>query len=150
MSENEQTTESGAQINGEPQTEAPEGIGTGDPQNDSQGEYKPPREKRYREERNAARAMVEALQVRELERLAGEHLAQPSDLLELGGVTLGDMLGEDGYVNPETVADAVAALIEARPGLAKNPRQRAVDPSQGSGSGRPGKGKLDWADLFRS
>lgn len=113
------------------------------------------REARYRVERNEARqalaeaqARIESLQTREAERLAGE-LAQPGDLFELGGVSLTDLLSEAGDVDQAAVAEAVAALIEARPGLAKNPRQRAVDLSQGFG-GETGKRSPTFADLLRS
>ena len=112
------------------------------------------REARYRVERNEARealaqaqARIEALQTRELHRLAGEHLAQPEDLLTLGGVELAELLDEDGNVGPEAVAEAAAALVETRPGLAKNPRVLAVDSTQGQG-GNPGKPPAGWEALF--
>ncbi|WP_245843272.1 hypothetical protein [Mycolicibacterium vulneris] len=82
-----------------------------------------------------------------MERFAAD-LAQPSDLLEIGGNSLADFIGQDGEVDAELVAEAVAALVEARPGLAKNPRQRAVDPSQGLGS-NPGKPSPTWGDLLK-
>ncbi|ORV81249.1 hypothetical protein AWC11_02375 [Mycobacterium interjectum] len=75
------------------------------------------------------------MQTREVERLAADHLSQPGDLLALGGVTLAELLGEDGFVDPEAVAEAAAALILGRPGLAKNPRVAATDPTQGRGGG---------------
>ncbi|WP_084260908.1 hypothetical protein [Mycobacterium avium] len=113
------------------------------------------REARYRVERNEARealaqaqARIEQFQLREVERFAGD-LAQPSDLLEIGGNSLADFIREDGEVDPELVAEAVAALVEARPGLAKNPRQPAVDPSQGLG-GHSGKASPTWGDLLKS
>ncbi|OBL00871.1 hypothetical protein A5646_20495 [Mycobacterium sp. 1245499.0] len=136
--------------------EIPQGgtQGAPQPQNGSEGQ-KGNREARYRVERNeartalaAAQARIEALQTREVHRLA-EELAQPSDLLELGGVSLADLMDDNGEVDPEAVVEAVAALIEARPGLAKNPRQRAVDPSQGLGNGT-GKRAPTFADLFKS
>ena len=117
----------GAQINADGQTVQGQGNDTGEPQNGAEspeGEYKPPREQRYRLERNEARALVEALQTREVERLAGDLLSQPGDLLELGGVSLPDLLTEAGHVDSEAVAEAAAALIAARPGLAKNPKDR--------------------------
>ena len=132
-------------------TEAPETGATPEAEEAPKGN----REARYRVERNEARAKrdalaarVEALQTRELHRLAGEHLAQPEDLLTLGRVELAELLDDDGNVDPEAVADAAAALIETRPGLAKNPRVAATDLSQGMGGG--GKPKApEWVDLFR-
>lgn len=148
MSDQQATPSPGAQIDGDEQTVPGQGNAAGEPENGSESP-KGNREARYRVERNEARqerdaltARVEALQTREVLRLADE-LAQPSDLLGIGGNSLADFVGEDGEVDPEAVAEAVAALVEARPGLAKNPRQRAVDLSQGLGNGtRP---PADWA-----
>ncbi|WP_237071883.1 hypothetical protein [Mycobacterium avium] len=95
-----------------------------------------------RQERDAALARVEQLQTRELLRLAGEHLAQPADLLALGEVTLAELLDDDGNIDPEAVAEAAAALVESRPGLARNPKVAATDPTQGLG-GQAGRGPLD-------
>jgi hypothetical protein len=152
------TTETGAQIDAEPQTEVTDGGSTGEPQNGPQGHTdRGVREARdrYRGERDSARdelaaaqARIAALQLAEVHRLAGE-LAQPSDLTELGGVALADLLDDDGNVDHDVVAEAVAALIESRPGLAKNPRQPAVDVTQGLGS-PVGKGQPTWSDLIRS
>jgi hypothetical protein len=109
------------------------------------------REARYRTERNAAReelatasARILALQTREVERLAGD-LAEPKDLLTLSGKELGDLLNEDGDVDAEAVAEAVADVLAARPGLRKN--DAAIDPSQGLGGGRP-KAQPTWGSLL--
>lgn len=75
-------------------------------------------------------------------------LSQPGDTLELGGVTLADLLDAAGDVDSAAVAQAVAALIESRPGLAGHPRQRVVDMSQGHGNDRPASGKPSFNDLF--
>lgn len=113
------------------------------------------REARYRVERNearealtAAQARIETMQLREVERLASE-LAQPRDLLQLGGVSLADLLTETGDVDESAVAEAVAALIESRPGLAKHPTQRYVDLSQGIGNDGPRKSAPTWAEALR-
>ncbi|WP_231997450.1 hypothetical protein [Mycobacterium sp. 1245111.1] len=76
------------------------------------------------------------MQLREVERLASD-LAQPGDLLSLGEHSLADLLTEAGDVDEAAVAEAVAALIESRPGLARNPAQPAVDRSQGHGGPAP-------------
>ncbi|WP_083178141.1 hypothetical protein [Mycobacterium scrofulaceum] len=139
--------------------QAPEGNGTGEQENGSEehsgsklhkeaAKYRT-RAREAEQQRDALVARVEALQLREVNRLAGEHLAQPADLLALGGVTLAELLDEDGNVDPETVADAAEALIESRPGLAKNPKVSAVDHTQGTGNS-PGNRKLDWVDLLKS
>jgi hypothetical protein len=114
------------------------------------------REARYRVERNEARQALDAAEAllggyrtREVERLASEHLAQPSDLLSLGEVALTDLITDDGFVNPKAVSEAVSALIEARPGLAKTPPPaRAVDRSQGQG-GNVGRPKPSLGDVFK-
>jgi hypothetical protein len=72
-------------------------------------------------ERDALTAKVEAYQRAEVERLAGE-LAMPGDLFTLGGMTVSDLLDENGEVDPETVAAKVAELLESRPGLSANAR----------------------------
>ncbi|ORA07421.1 hypothetical protein [Mycobacterium arosiense] len=148
-----QTHAAGAESPADAQTVPGQGIDAGEPESGSESPNGS-REARFRKERNEARtalaeaqARIEAYQRREVERLAAD-LAQPGDLLELGGVSLADLLGEDGEVDPEAVAEAVAALVESRPGLAKNPRQRAVDPSQGLG-GQSGKASPTWGDLLR-
>jgi hypothetical protein len=113
------------------------------------------REARYRVERNQARealagahTLIETLQRSEVERLSGD-LAQPGDLLAIGGVGLADLLTDEGTVNPQAVSKAVEALIEARPGLAKTPPPvRAVDRSQGQG-GNIGRPKPSLGDAFR-
>lgn len=136
----------------EPPTGAPEGGSTPERENGSQGQNGN-REARYRVERNEARAerdsLIERLtqlQTRELHRLAGELLAAPEDI-ELSGRTLADYLTPEGWVDHEAVAEAAAAVIESRPGLAKNPTVLATDRTQGQGS--PGKSTLSWAELLK-
>ena len=65
-------------------------------------------------ERDALAQRVATFQQAEALRLAGEHLAEPGDLLTLGGVQVADLLGEDGSVDPALVQAAAAALVEAR------------------------------------
>jgi hypothetical protein len=120
----------------------------------AQDDRKPPREQRYRLERNSAREALSAaetrladLQTRELHRLASEHLAQPEDI-GLSGKALADYLTSEGWIDHEAVAEAAAAVIESRPGLAKSPKVRATDHTQGSGA-EPFKQPVGWSDLFR-
>lgn len=135
----------------ESHTETPEDT----PEGGNTAERKPPREQRYRlernearEERDAARAKIESLQTRQLHNLAGELLAQPEDI-GLAGKELSEFLDEDGWLDPEAVTAAAEAVIEGRPGLAKNPVVSVVDYTQGTG-GKVDKTKPEWADLFRN
>ena len=117
-------------------------------------DYKPPREKRYREERNEARqalaaaeARIAAMQLAEVLRLAGDSLAHPADLFSLSGNELADYLSDEGNVDPERVAADVDAILAERPGL--RPNARAIDPTQGMGS-RVVKPEVSWGGLFKS
>jgi hypothetical protein len=101
-----------------------------------------------REKRSAAEARLTELRTWELERLAGEHLAQPEDLLSIGGHGLADFLTPEGWVDQDAVADAAVELIESRPGLAKNPKVRATDHTQGTGSASS-QSQPQWGDLFK-
>ena len=70
-------------------------------------------------ERDALAGRLEAAQRREAERLAAD-LSQPGDLWLLGGVTLADLLTDDGEVDPAKVQAATAAVLDARPGLRRS------------------------------
>lgn len=110
------------------------------------------REARYRVERNEARealatatARIEAMQTREVERLAGAHLSVPGDLLTLSGKTLADFLDEAGEINPERVEEAAKEVLAARPGL--RPNDPAVDRTQGLG--HTPKASPSWSALLK-
>lgn len=121
------------------------------------GTPEPPKankEARYRVERNEARAerdalaqRVEALQRAELERLAGDTMSNPADLLALTGQALADFLTEDGELDAELVAKAAAELLATRPGLRKG--SPAFDPSQGSGGKPAVKREPSWGALLK-
>lgn len=105
------------------------------------------------QERDALAGRVEALQRREIERLAGEVLAQPGDLLELGKVSLDDVLDDEGNVDPDAVAKAAAGLVETRPGLSKNAVIKGGYRDWGhSRDNRDGIGSetTSWSDAFGS
>jgi hypothetical protein len=136
MSETVETAETGAQIKESHKRKLPRVNSTGGPHNGPQGS----REAKYRVERNEARAERDSLterltelQTRELHRLAGELLAAPEDI-ELSGKVLADYLTPEGWLDREAVAEAAAAVIESRPGLAKNLKVAATDLSQGRGT----------------
>lgn len=117
--------------------ERPVGERTDDVGTPDTGELKGGKEARYRVERNQARTERDALaaqllqlQTAELHRQAGELLAVPEDI-ELSGKALAEYLTPEGWVDRKAVADAAAAVIESRPGLAKSPKVSATDPTQG-------------------
>ncbi|MDF3307867.1 hypothetical protein P3H15_22855 [Rhodococcus sp. T2V] len=105
-------------------------------------------------ERDALTAKVEAYQRAEVERLAGE-LAMPGDLFTLGGLTVSDLLDENGEVDPETVAAEVAELLESRPGLSANaripagPMYRNFGQGATTNNGRGGGASHSWHDALR-
>ena len=84
--------------------------------------------------------------MRELEGLAGQHLATPADLLKLGGVTLADLLDDQGEVDPELVESVAKDVLATRPGL--RPNQPAIDRTQGLGW-TPGKATPTWDALLK-
>jgi hypothetical protein len=112
------------------------------------------REARYRTERNGARAerdalagRVEQMQTRELERIAGNAISTPADLLALTGKTVADFLDESGELDTELVAEAAEELLSSRPGLRKN--APAFDPSQGVGGKTAAKREPSWGALLK-
>lgn len=155
MTTTEQSTtpENEAESPADGQTLPPQGNDAGEQENGSEG-YKPPREKRYREERNQARAerdalaqRVQQLQTRELERIASKAMSNPADLLTLSGKSLSDFIGENGELDAELVTEIANDLLGSRPGL--RPNARPVDLTQGHGSNPP-KPKVTWATAIKS
>jgi hypothetical protein len=77
-------------------------------------------------ERDEARGRLEAVQWREVERLAGATLAVAADV-RLEASALADLVDpETGDVDPARVAAVVAALVRQRPGLQKPNAPRAL------------------------
>ena len=73
-----------------------------------------------REEQSVVAALTErvsAMQRKEVERLAENRLAVPSDLFDVGGVLLADLLDDAGDVDQGKVTAAVGELLSTRPGL---------------------------------
>lgn len=98
-------------------------------------------------ERDALAGRVESMHRSEVARLAGEHLAQGADLLELGEVPLEQLLNEDGDVDAEAVAAAAEALLDLRPGLGHAPVP-FPDTGQGSRGGHVAPATT-WGDVLR-
>ena len=72
--------------------------------------------------RETLAAKVEKLQRAEVLRMAENTLAEPEDLLAVGGHELAEFLDEDGEVDPGAVAAALDILATTRPGLVKGAR----------------------------
>jgi hypothetical protein len=114
------------------------------------------RDVRYREklrtaeaERDTLRQNLEAMQRREVERLASEHLTKPAALWTVG-VELPALLGEDGTVDPDAVC---TAALDARQQLGlEDPRARLrrgpVVPREGTTVQSGGKSG-SWSDAFK-
>ncbi|ANQ71719.1 hypothetical protein [Rhodococcus sp. 008] len=105
-------------------------------------------------ERNALRTRIESLQSAEIARLAAPGLAQPLDLFDIGGMTVADLLTDEGDVDPDKVSDAVADLVTARPGLSNPARvqaqqQRYMDFGQGAGNPGSGPRAASWGKFLR-
>ena len=94
----------------------------------------------------SAQERINQMQQREAERVAASDLANPADLFTLGGVTVEDLLNEDGEIDAERVAEIVAEVLGTRPGLKK--LSQVIDPTQGLG-GTPKQTLPQWGDLFR-
>ncbi|MCZ0732214.1 hypothetical protein [Mycolicibacterium iranicum] len=107
----------------------PEDTTPPDQQPDNEPEPTPNSEAaRYRVQRNEARTERDALaervagyQRRECEQLIGDLLAQPGDLWDIARADVADFFDEDGTVEKDEVIAAAKALLEQRPGLAKDP-----------------------------
>lgn len=70
-------------------------------------------------ERDALATRLEAMQRAEVTRLAGDRLAVGADVFDVGRAELAELLTEAGEVDTERVAAVAAALVEARPQLAR-------------------------------
>ncbi|BBX69412.1 hypothetical protein [Mycolicibacterium psychrotolerans] len=152
MTEGTTTPDTGAESNADGPEGLPEGTDTGEQQDGSESPGS--KEARYRirarEAETAlaeAQSRIEAMNRRELERLAGEAgLSHPTDLLTLSANEISDYLTEDGEIDPEKVAADVEAILTERPGLKK--ARRYVDPTQGLGGKVPMPKKPSWGSLL--
>jgi hypothetical protein len=113
-------------------------------------------------DRDAALARVEHFQRREVDGFAGlpvtvedgkqYRLEKPADLFEIGGRTVDEFTNEDGDVDAELVAAAVAQLVAERPRLAvevepeipRDPVAEALARHRAPGGGTGG----NWAGLI--
>lgn len=77
----------------------------------------------------AATERIQRYQRSEVERLAGQQLADAGDLWRVGEVELSELLDADGNVSQDAVSAITERVLESSPGLRRP--QRAVDPTQG-------------------
>jgi hypothetical protein len=78
-------------------------------------------------ERDALAARVTELRTAEVERIAGERLARAGDLLELSGLTVDELLDDDGLIDTARLGAALDTMLEARPYLARRRFQGSAD-----------------------
>ncbi len=96
-------------------------------------------------ERDTLVEQLDGFRRREAERVAAGALSKPSDLW-LDGRDIGDLLDDDGQVDPDKVSAEVASVLEGRPLLAAT-RQR---PKPDDAQGRPGpRSSEGWAEVLK-
>jgi hypothetical protein len=88
-------------------------------------------------ERDTLLSAVDTYRRRDVERVAeAAGMARGADLFDVGH-ELGDLLGDDGTVNPAKVAEVAAAVLVERPHWAvPGPPRPKPDPAQGGYPGR--------------
>ena len=151
MTDETTTPVPGAESHAEPLPSVSEGESAGIVPDEPQ---KGNREARYRVERNQARealeaaeARIEAMNRREITRLASEHLSVGEDLF-VNGNDVSAYLTDEGEIDAELVAEDAQLLLSERPGLRRN--SPVFDPSQGTGGAPWAKrGPSSWADLLK-
>lgn len=98
-------------------------------------------------ERDTLAGHLERHRLRDLERAAGEILAEPGDLLALGGQDLDAFVGESGDVDADAVRAAARALVDTRPGL-KAPTRQSGPIGQGRIGAPVKSGATSWAEAL--
>lgn len=93
-------------------------------------------------ERDTLAERLATLQRQEVARLAGDVLAQGDDLFALG-VDLGQVLDDDGNVDPARVTEAARTIAADRPGLGRPP----LDLGQGVRTAATAPGPR-WVDVI--
>ncbi|MCV7090025.1 hypothetical protein [Mycobacterium interjectum] len=115
------------------------------------------REAKYRKalrdteaERDQLRTRLETRDTADVERDLAGRLVDPGDLWR-AGVTLDDLRGDDGELDPDRIDEAVTTVVAEHPHWAVNPVSPAAPASQVTSDGRP---NLDadqattWQGLF--
>lgn len=98
-------------------------------------------------ERDGLAGRLEAMQRAEVARLAGDTLARGEDLVEIGGLTLTDLLGEHGDVDPARVSAAAERLTADRGYLRRRRFQGSAD--GGAQGGNTITAEPSWNDALR-
>lgn len=97
-------------------------------------------------DREALRGRLELMQRSAAEHVAGDVLADPTDLWLFGQGELGELLDEHGELDPVRVRAAAAAIVATRPGLS---RTQPGGAAMGQGR-RPAEPQAaSWAQLLR-
>jgi hypothetical protein len=100
-------------------------------------------------ERDALAERITGYQRRDAETVVADMLAVPADLWEIGGADLAACLNDDGTPNEDAIRSAAAAVIEQRPGLAKNPGAGGPSRWGQGGNGRRPASSVGWGDVIR-
>ncbi|WP_051046295.1 hypothetical protein [Nocardia asiatica] len=100
-------------------------------------------------ERDALRERVTAYERAEVERLAADRMADPSDLWT-GGTDLETLRGKDGAIDPAKVGKAIEGVLESHPHWQRTTRTRpAVGSLRSGASGASVDGlATGWAQAF--
>ncbi|MGV9540732.1 hypothetical protein ACWDSF_05345 [Nocardia beijingensis] len=100
-------------------------------------------------ERDALRERVTAYERAEVERLAADRLADPSDLWT-GGTDLEMLRGKDGAIDPAKVGKAIEGVLESHPHWQRTTRPRPAVGSLHSGATGSSVAGLPtgWAQAF--
>ena len=93
--------------------------------------------------RDSLRGQLETMQRAEVERLAAEHLATPTDLW-LTGTALPDLVADNGNVDPAKVNDTTKQILTDRPGW----RRQSASFDGGVRATAPNTGPT-WHDALR-
>lgn len=97
--------------------------------------------------RDALAERIEGMHRSEIERLVSDKLAVPGDVFEIGRISVGELLNDDGDVDSVKVDVAVSTLLSDRPGLAASPDSSSFDYGQGK-RGSTSAPSMDWTKFL--
>ncbi|WP_051161336.1 hypothetical protein [Nocardia brevicatena] len=147
MSDQPTTDPTDAEVPADAAPETPDTDAEQQPEGREAAKYR----RRLREtetERDSFRERVAGYERAEVERLAAEMMADPSDLW-VAGTELDNLRGKDGAIDEKKVRDTIQGLLEQRPHWKR--AQRTHTPARGLKSGATGRSDTlgtDWSQAF--